>query len=340
MYDPGSLYSDPILTNFSVGYQPQELFGTRLMPETPVGTQSGRYRVYDRSHWLIYPSRREPGTSANEIRGRKWSEDTFKTKEHSLKAAVLDEEDQQLQSLGGLANAVFGGDLAIDPHEDAAEDVLNSLLLEHELKTSVLLRNTATYPVANTVTLSGSQQWNDHTFVTAGDPNSVVSNPIGVIRTAMMAVYNATKRYPNVLAMPKNGGWYIEHHPRIVDRFKNFTLLQPDAFRLLTGFDGQIILYDSIYNAADNIDAAESLTDFWGKDVWLGLVDPTPGQRTQTFGKTFMQTYPDGTTRPTDRWRDEDRKADLVRVSVKYDLKVVNSSAGYLIKNAFATSAF
>jgi hypothetical protein len=60
MYDPGLLYVDPILTNFSVGYDEQDLFGRRIMPETPVGTQSGQYRVFDRSNWVQFEDRREP----------------------------------------------------------------------------------------------------------------------------------------------------------------------------------------------------------------------------------------------------------------------------------------
>ena len=156
----------------------------------------------------------------------------------------------------------------------------------------------------------------------------------------MVRVKSVTGRWPNTLAIPAMGTYFIENHPRIVDRFKAFTLTQPDAFRLLTGFDGTIVLTDSWYNAAQHLDLAESITSFWGKDAWLGLVDPTPGQRTLTFGKTFSQTYPDGTIRPTDRWREEGRKSDLVRVSQKYDVKITSALAGYLIKDAFATSAF
>src|SRR3954454_3438870 len=159
MYDPSALYVDPILTGFSTGYQDQSLYGREIFPETPVRTQSGRYRVYDRSSWLIYPSRREPGTVANEIRGGKWSEDTFFTKEHSLQAPVLDEEKQELTSQGGLADAVFGGDLQIDPERDATELVTGSILREHELKVANAARNTANYPGGSTVTLAGAQQW-------------------------------------------------------------------------------------------------------------------------------------------------------------------------------------
>lgn len=340
MYDPSGLYVDPILTNFSVGYEDQTLYGWQIAPETSVRTQSGRYRVFDRSHWLIFPSRREPGTVANEVRGGKWSEDVFMTQEHSLQAPVLDEERQQLTSQGGLADPVFGGSLQIDPEEDAVNLVTGSILREHEKKVADMVRNTANYAAGNFTTLAGAQQWDDYTFVTAGDEYSIVSNPVGVIMTAMRTIYSKTGRWPNTIAMPTLAVPFIENHPRLVSRFKNFSLSQPDAFRVLTGFNGNILLVDSAYNAADNIDAAEVITDLWGKDIWVGLVDPTPGQKTKTFAKTFAQLYPDGTVRPSEKWREESRKADIVRTNYKYDVKIVSNVAGYIIKAAFSAGAF
>jgi hypothetical protein len=340
MYDPSGLYIDPILTNFSVGYPEQNLYGLQIFPETPVRTQSGRYRVFDRSHWMIYPSRREPGTVANEIAGGKWSEDTFFTQEHSLQAPVMDEERQQLTSQGGLANDVFGGDLQLDPEQDAVDLVMGSIMREHEKKVADTARNTANYAAGHSVTLAANEQWDNYTFVTAGDIYSIVSNPVDDIMIAMRKVYGATGRWPNTLALPTMGVSYIENHPRIVDRFKNFALTSEGAFRALTGFDGNIILVDSKYNAADNIDAAEVITDLWGKDVWVGIVDATPGQRTKTFGKTFAQIYPNGTVRPSEKWREEGRKSDVVRSNYKYDLKIVSNTAGYIIKTAWSATAF
>lgn len=335
MYDPGTLYTDPILTGFSVGYQDETLYGTEIFPITPVRTQSGKYLVFDRSNWLIFPDRREPGTVANEVRGAKWSTDTFQTHEHSLQSAIHDEERQELTSQGGYADAAFGGPLQIEPERDATELVTRSILLGHELKAATLARNTATYPAGSTVTLAGAQQWDDYTGGTAS-----TSNPINDIMAGITKVWTLTRRRPNLLAIPAMGVRYIVNHPRVVDRFKNFELSVPDAFQILTGFEGKIVLTDSVYNAADNEDVTESITEFWGKDVWLGISDSAPGLRTKTFGKTFSQVYPDGTIRPTDRWREEPRKSDLVRVSMKYDLKVVSSVAGYLIKNAFSSSAW
>jgi len=337
MYDPGTLYSDPILTNLSVGYKDQALYGERILPVTGVDTQSGRYRVFDRSNWLIFESAREPGTVANEIQGAKWSEDTFKTRERSLQAPILDEERQQLNSQGGLANPVFGGTLQLDPERDATKLVTRSLLLEHELLVSALIRDPAQYAAANKITLSGTSQWSDYTATLPALP---VSNPVNDLMVAMRAIYSATGRYPNTLAVPALGMNYIENHPRIIDRFKSFNLTDPEAFRKLTGFDGTILPVDSVYNAANNLDATQAITSFWGKDVWLGIVDPVPGQNTFTFGKTFAQTYPDGSTRPVDRWREEPRKADIVRVSYKYDTKIIAAGAGYLFTTAFASGAF
>jgi hypothetical protein len=335
MYDPGTLYSDPILTNLSVGFQDQTLYGREIFPETPVRTQSGRYRVYDRSSWLIHESRREPGAVANEILGAKWSEDVFETQEHSLQAPVFDEERQALTSQGGLAQAVFGGDLQIDPERDATNLVTGSIMRAHELKVANTVRNAANYPGANTVTLAGAQQWDDYT-------NGVTStsNPVADIQKAIRTIYAATGRYPNTMVIPRLAAVYLENHPRVVDRFKMFNLTDPEAWRTLSGFAGRVLLVDSVYNAANHIDLSESIASYWGKDVWLGVVDNTPGQRTKTFGKTFAQVYPDGTLRPTDRWREEPRKADIVRTSYKYDLKIVSSSAGYLIKNAVSAGAF
>ena len=338
MYDPSTLYVDPILTNFATGYREAQYYADRIMPITRVGTKSGQYRVFDRSNRLIFLDRREPGTVANEIVGRKWSVDTFKTVQHALQSPVLDEERRELASLGGLSNAAFGGALDINPETDATALVVGSLQRGHEKKVADLVRNTATYPVGNTTTLVGAAQFNDYTGGTAS-----TSDPETVVKTAIRTITAKTGIAPNVMVVPQMGVGYIEAHPRIVARFQNFTLSAPEAFRLLTGFTGTVIevgIMDDLYNAADNIDDAEDLQSFWGKDIWIGVVDERDGMDVQTFGKTFVYPQPNGEDKPIDRWREENRKADLFRQTWEYDLKVVNSAAGYLIKDAFGATAW
>jgi hypothetical protein len=333
MYDPGTLYSDPILTDFSVGYNPPAFVGLRMMPQAAVGTQSGRYRVFDRSNRVRFYSRREPGTVANEVRGGRWSEDVFKTQEHSLQAAVADEERQQLNSQGGLANASNGGALQLNPEEDALSLVNNSLLLEHEIATAALLKNTGTYPGGHSVSFGAADQWDNYVGAT--------SNPIEVMRAAILKIQSKIGQAPNKMLIGALGIPWLENHPDIVARFSNFNLTDPGAFRELTGFDGEfVIVGDDQYNDNDIQEAAESAAFAWGKDVILCFNNDALGLNDLSFGKTFAQTYPDGSTKPTDRWREEGRKSDLVRVSWKYDLKVTSSIAGYLIKDAFSASAW
>jgi hypothetical protein len=134
---------------------------------------------------------------------------------------------------------------------------------------------------------------------------------------------------------------YLENHPDTVARFTNFNLTDPEAFRELTGFTGRTVLIgDDTYNDDDIQEATTNMVSVWGKDVWIGYVNPNVSQNDLSFGKTFAQRYPDGGARPVDRWREEGRKSDLVRTSWKYDPKVTFAAAGYLIKDAFQSTAW
>jgi hypothetical protein len=312
---------DPILTNLSTGWTAKELVADQIAPETPVSQLNGRYLVFDRSDWLIYPDERAMGTVANEIRAGKWSLDTYNVHEHSLQVPVFDEEREQLGAAGS-----FPVDFSLD--EAAMGLATRSILLGQEYVVSQAVRNTANYASASYfTTLSGTAQWNDYTGT---------SDPITVIEVALRQVYVGTGRTANTMIIPWYVWSFLRNHPKIVDRVKYFQLSTEDAFQQLTGFTGKLIIAESNYNSAQNEDATEAIVDFWGKDVWVGLVDPQPGQRTKTFIKTFYFPYQGSSIRPVDRWREEPRKADLVRVSERYDVKIVSNTAGYLIKNAVA----
>jgi len=272
---------------------------------------------------------------ANEVRGGKWSADTYKTVQRSLQAAVADEEEAYARAIGGVnATNTTTGDLDIDPEEDAAALVKSSLSLKAELLISTLVRNTANYPAGHTVTLVLADQWDNYAGAT--------SNPIDIVRAAVIKINSKIGVPPNTLLIPRLGVPWLENHPDVVARFSNFALTLPNAFHLLTGFEGKVVLADVKYNTANNIDATETLVDMWGKDVWLGYVRPGLNRRDLSFGKTFMwpPSGPGGELQPTERWREESRKSDLVRTTWQYDPKITTSMAGYLIKDAYGSTAF
>ena len=72
------------------------------------------------------------------------------------------------------------------------------------------------------------------------------------------------------------------------------------------------------------------------------MFHPGLNRRDLSFGKTFMwpPAGPGGELQPTERWREESRKSDLVRTTWQYDPKITTSMAGYLIKTAFSATAF
>lgn len=332
-YDPWAIYQDAFLTNFSVGFRDQTLIGDQLAPTTEVYLPSGKYRVYDRSAWVMFPDGRDPGTVANEVRGAKWSQDVFTVHEHSLQVAVTDEERQVYAN--ALQNAQANIYAQINPEQDAVNLITRATLLRHEQQVSSIARNVANYPSGNKTTLLGTSMWDD--FTLAGGALSewqTVSDPVNDVLAGRRAIYRQIRREPNLMIIPWNTWTYLLQHPRIVRRFVYFEMgPDPAAFARLSGFMGNIVIAESVYNSADNIDATQNVTTFWGNDVILAYVDNAPGQNTQTFMKTFAFPYPDGNVRTVDRWREEPRKSDLIRVSQRYDCKIVSPAAGYLIQN-------
>jgi hypothetical protein len=328
LYDPKKLATfDPVLTGFALGYQNQTLIGERLFPVVDVSTQSGSYFIFDRSNWLIYPDRREPGTEPNMIGGRKWSSDVFNVKEHALEAEVLDEEREEIGSSSAALTPA-----AINPEADAVEDVTNALVLRHEKKVADTVRNTANYAAGHTVTLAGPTQWSDY-GMTSGSYNS---NPFQNFRDAMTAIYRDTGRQPNLAWFSWDAWQAILYHPLAVARFQYVAGVPPtDAFAQLTGFNGEILIGESVYNSADNVDATENIVTLWGKDAGLAIVEGMAGFVTKTWGKTFVRPY-GGERRPVFRWRVDSHFKDMFAVKYRYDTKIVSNVAGYLFKNAVA----
>lgn len=331
MYDPKKLQTfDPVLTGFALGYQDQSLIGERLFPIVDVQTQSGSYFIFDRSSWKIYEDRREPGTEPNMIGARKWSSDVFSVKEHALEAEVLDEEREEIAASSA---ALTPGD--INPEADAIGDVTNALILRHEKLVADTVRNTSNYAGGHTLTLAGATQWSDY-GQSGTAPYPYNSNPLKNLRDGMNAIYQDTSRWPNLMWFSFNAWNALQYHPSVIARFQYQTPV-PDvnAFKQLIGFTGDIVIGQSVYNSADNVDATESITSLWGTDAGMAIVEPLAGLRTKTWGKTFVRPYA-GDRRPVYRWRVDSHFKDMFAVKYRYDTKIVSNVAGYIFKTASA----
>jgi hypothetical protein len=334
VYQPsgtGNVHFDAVLTQISLDWpNGGNLVGDRLFPTVNVRKQSDKYYVFGREAWLPeIGDYRAPGTEANEIPGLKVSLDTYYAQEHALQIAVTDEERENVDNI-------------FSPDRDGTELVTSKILLGREIAMRDMVTNTANYASGLSTTLSGTAQWSDFAN----------SNPVSDVRVAFRAVNAKLFMDPNVAVIPYQVMTVLEDHPDIIERIKysERAILTPEIIAAVLGLTTVIVPGAAV--GTGNIGAngnAVTGTYLWGKDVLFAYVPARAGLRTPAFAYEFVWGYNGGgLSQVTDRWREDKRKSDVIRVSRRYDLKMVGveinpasgdfgkSVTGYLIKNAVA----
>jgi hypothetical protein len=327
VYQPtgtGNVHIDAVLTNISLAWPNNGMVGENLFPTVTVRKQSDKYRVFGREAWVPENGDyRAPGTEANEIPGLKLSLEPYYAQEHSLQIAVTDEEREN-------------SDSPLSPDRDGTELVTAKILLGREVAMHAMVTNTANFASGLSTTLSGTAQWDDYTN----------SDPIGDIKTGNRAVHAKVFFEPNTAVIPYQVMSVLEDHPDIIERIKysQRAVLTQDIVASVLGL--QRVIVPGMGIGAGIAGNAISVSYLWGKDVLLAWVPARAGLRMPAFAYEFVWGYPQAMV--TDRWREEKRKSDLIRVSRRYDLKMVGveinpasgdfgkSVTGYLIKNAIS----
>lgn len=317
----GNAHIDKVLTNISLGYPNDGFVGERLFPSVPVKKQSDKYYQFGREAWGLEPGSdvRAPGTEANEIPGLALSLTPYFAQEHMLQIAVTDEERENADS-------------PLAPDRDGAELVTAKVLLGREIAIKNMVTNTANYASGYSTTLVGTDQWSD-----LDD-----SDPIQDVKAGRLAIHAGLFVDINTAIIPYQVMSVLEDHPDFIERIKysERAIITPELIATL--FNIPNIIVPSVGWNSARMGASEALAYLWGKDVVMAYVPPRPGMKIPAFGYEFTWAYPGAGVQVVDRWREEKRKSDLIRVGRRYDLKLVavngsgESVAGYLIKEAVA----
>jgi hypothetical protein len=324
----GNVHVDQVLTQISLGWPNNGLVGEALFPVVPVRKQSDKYYVFGREAWMPETSDyRAPGSEANEIPGMTLSTDTYYAQEHALQTPVTDEERDNADS-------------PLSPDRDATELVTSKVLLGREVAMKNLVTTTTNYASGMSTTLVGNAQWSSY----------ATSDPILNVRTAIRAVHAKVFMEPNVAIIPYLVMSFLEDHPDIIERIKysERAVLTPEIIASVFGLQRVIVPGVGVGSGAPGaLGNAISVGYLWGDDVVLAWVPPRPGMRIPAFGYEFTWGQ-QGSAQVADRWREERRKSDIVRVSRRYDLKLVGveinpasgdfgkSVTGYVIKDTLA----
>lgn len=325
VYNPrgdGTVHVDRVLTQISVGYPNGEFMGDEFFPSVGVQKQTDKYRLFGRESWGLDPGTdvRAPGSLAVEIPGAAVSLDSYFATEHALQIAVTDEEREN-------------ADAPLSPDTQGTNLVTSKILLGRELAFKSLATTAANYPAAHTTTLSGGAQWNVANYAT--------SDPILDIKTGIRQLHAVLFVQPTKLMLPYQVMSQLEDHPDFIDRIKytNGGAVTSEIMKTLFGFGGKVIVPGVGYNSA-NPGQAAAIGYLWGKDVLMAYVPDSPGMMIPAYGYEFTWGYPE--KQLVDRWRETQRKSDLIRCQRRYDIKHVavdsngKSTAGYLIKAAVA----
>lgn len=323
VYSPsgsGNVHIDEVLTQISIAWPNDGLVGHRLFKEVPVRKQSDKYYVFGREAWLPENGDfRAPGSVANEIPGMAVSTDTYYAQEHALQIAVTDEERENADS-------------PLAPDRDGAELVTSRVLLGREVAMKNMATTASNYSTGHTVTLSGTTQWSDY----------VNSDPIGDLRTAKSTVHSKIFLEPNLAVIPYQVMTKLEDHPDFLERIKysERAIFSPELLSAVLGIAEVVV--PGVGVSSVNEGQPISVGYLWGKDVILAYVPPRAGLKVPAFGYEFMWGR-----QFADRWREEPRVSDIIRVRRRYDLKMTalgdgavgdtgKQIAGYLIKAAVA----
>jgi hypothetical protein len=316
-----NVHIDKVLTGISVGWPNNGLVGEALYPRVPVRKQSDKYYIFGREAFSVDPGGdiRAPGTPANEIPGLTVSLDTYFAVEHSLQIPVTPEEREN-------------ADNPLDPDRDGTELVTSKIWLAREVAMQAQATTAANFAAGYSTTLSGTSQWNDYNN----------SDPIGDHRTGTRKIHSGLFLEPNLEVIPYQVMTQLEDHPDFIERIKYSErgVLTAEIIASILGMQ-QVIVPGVGINTA-NPGQTVALSYLWGKDVLMAYVPPRAGLKIPAFAYEFCWTYGPSQAQIAETWYNPDRKADIIRVSRRYDLKLValdassKSIAGYLIKAAVA----
>ncbi len=310
---PNEVHIDAALTNLSVGYRNPAFIADLLAPVVAVRKQSDKYFIHDTARESLRASndRRAPGAEANEVNFA-ISSDSYYCEDHALTSAIPDEERDN-------------ADPAIQPSIDRTEFLRGKIDLNKEIELSGMLTDSGV--ITQNATLAGDSQWSD--------PDS---DPIGEVEARKGTIMAAVQAMPNTLVLPYEVYARLRNHPRVLDRLSHHApgVLNEQAMAQL--FDVERVLVARAFKNTANPGQAPSMSYVWGKDALLAYVPARPALKQVALAYSFAWAGAPGAMggHRVEVWREERRKADLIRVQRYYDQKLIAGGAAFLWKNAVA----
>lgn len=310
------------LQNLSIGYHPANMVAEQVFPVLPVQHESDVYWFWDKGQ--AFRQERSDGKGTLRADGARAKEANFGgtaksyiAEEWALETFITDRE---------RANA----DSALNLEAGKIRRIQDLVLLDQEQRVANLLTTPGNYPAGNTVTLSGTGQWNNASFASQSSATqSIIESNIDAGREAIRLATGGLE--PTHIIIPRAVARVMKRDVGVRDQIK-----YTDPSVLVGGhLPPQLWGLNVVMPGAVATQSAEgetpTMVDVWGKNVMLLYVNPSPGLDALTFGYVFRQ-------RPwkVEQWRDEPTSKTYYRASLVQTEQLVAADCAYLIQNAIA----
>ncbi len=298
---------DPVLTTIAQGYSNASLVADLLMPVVQVSKLKGKIPLFGREAFLTRDSNRALRAQSNRIPPSELTLAEFETIERDIECAIDYLEEEESPDYSRIEQRI-------------TKQLVDSLLLSREKDVADYVQNPANFDSGLKLVIDSNNAFDDYSNNT---------DPIKVIRDAMIAVRNRIARYPNTMIIGDSSYQTLISHPTIIERIKysGITAINTQYLSEVLGIPN-IYVGLSVYSTDGS-----SFTDVWSDNIILAFVDandkssrseynPSYGYILQREGKPEIDTY-----------TENGGKIKVIRNTDNYCFKVTAPDAAYLISN-------
>ncbi len=309
--DPFQGHIDVALSNFALKHRNTQLLADLIFPRVGVNRQSDKFFIFGRENLLSDADDVRAAAAGAKRISHTLSDALYNCPDHSLADAIPIED----QPKPGMPSR----------RERATRTITDRLLLNHDVRTADLVSSPATYPAANKVQLTGTDQWSD-----AG------SDPVLDVQTSQDAIVKAIGIVPNTLILGREVFSIVRNHANIVSRVQNVKLGSVSVEDLAAIFDVvRVLVWRTIKRSQAGVNSF-----VFGKHAVLAHIQDNPSPEDVSFGKTFVWQAAPGTVggmgTELGPLSPPSARAEEVSVHFYHDEQVTSSESGYLIEDAVA----
>ena len=315
---PGQVHVDSLLTDESVAYlqSSTQFVADRVFPLVGVQKASGKIAQYSKADFLRdEAAKRAPGAPSQRA-GYGTSSTTYNCDEWDLAHAI----DDQV-----IANA----DDPYAPESDAVKFLTQKMLISREVQWASKFFSTGNIWTGSS---DGADLVSGTDFVAW---SNAASTPLEDIANRCVLVEKNTGFLPNKLVVARQGWMDLKNHPDIVDRVKHTSpdAVTTDIVARLMGLD-EILVTAGVRNTAGE-GLSHSGSYIAGDNALLVYAPESPSLMAPASGLTLVWDglLGSNTGQVIDRYRDDDAKSEVIRITAAYGHKKVAGDLGVFFTN-------